>query len=218
MKGFVLLSGGIDSTTVLGLALTECQEVITASMYYGQKHEVELESAKLVADWYNVNHVVFELPPIFSDSALTEEEDNIPEETYAEQGYGPVATVVPFRNANFISVATTLAITNNCDVIYVGMHADDSLNWAYPDCSPEFIGAMANAVYIGSYNQVRLKAPFVFMQKKEIIKLGTELKAPYHLTHSCYKGTKPACGLCATCQDRKQAFIDNSLVDPIAYQ
>lgn len=219
MKGLVLLSGGIDSTTLLGLAKNECDEVLAISFLYGQKHKVELQSAKNVALYYKVKQTVVNLPDIFKggNSALMDGDVEIPHKTYAEQDDGPVSTVVPFRNANLISVATTIAIVNNCDVLYVGVHADDSLNWAYPDCSPEFIGAMSNAVYVGSYNRVRLKAPFVFMQKKDIVKLGLELEVPYQLTHSCYEGVKPACGVCATCRDRKQAFLDNGVNDPIEY-
>jgi 7-cyano-7-deazaguanine synthase len=97
------------------------------------------------------------------------------------------------------------------------VHAEDARGWAYPDCTPEFIGAMQNAIYVGTYFKVRLIAPFQYMMKHEIIATGLRLGAPYHLTLSCYEGTSPACGRCPTCVSRLEAFRVNGVSDPIEY-
>ncbi len=220
MKAIVLLSGGLDSSTALGMALAEGYDVLALSIMYGQKHKIELKAATDVAYYYHVPHIIKQLDvSLFSDSgsALIDSTIQIPHSTYAEQGPGPVSTVVPFRNANFLSVATALAIVHGCDAVYIGVHADDSHNWAYPDCTPEFIGAMANAIFIGSYNKVRLISPFVWWHKADIIKAGLALNVPYHLTYSCYSGAELSCGVCATCRDRIAAFAANGVVDPIMY-
>lgn len=101
--------------------------------------------------------------------------------------------------------------------IYFGAHAEDALNWAYPDCTPEFIGSMANAIYIGSYFTIRLFAPFVSSTKADIVTIGTKLSVPYNFTWSCYKGEDLHCGVCPTCRSRKTAFEAAEVEDPTTY-
>lgn len=101
--------------------------------------------------------------------------------------------------------------------IYLGIHADDGVNWAYPDCTPEFFGAMANAVYIGTYFKVRLRAPLLFDTKVEVVAKGTRLGVDYLNTWSCYEGGEKHCGQCPTCLSRKEAFELNGLADPTEY-
>lgn len=101
--------------------------------------------------------------------------------------------------------------------IYFGAHADDALNWAYPDCTPEFIGAMANAIYVGTYNTVRLFAPFASLSKGQIVSWGNKLGVQYESTWSCYKGEDKHCGVCPTCRSRKEAFIEANVEDPTDY-
>lgn len=101
--------------------------------------------------------------------------------------------------------------------IYCGVHADDGANWAYPDCTPEFIGGMANAIHIGTYNRVRLRAPLLYMSKAEVVRIGTRLGAPYEKTWSCYKGEDLHCGVCPTCRSRKEAFELIGAEDPTEY-
>lgn len=101
--------------------------------------------------------------------------------------------------------------------IYFGAHSEDAHNWAYPDCTPEFIGAMANAIFIGSYMQIRLHTPIQWMQKSDVVTLGTKLGVPYKNTWSCYKGEALQCGTCPTCRSRKQAFIAAGVPDPTEY-
>jgi 7-cyano-7-deazaguanine synthase len=225
MKAFVLLSGGVDSTTCLAIAIKEHgiepKDITSVSLHYGQKHEMELIQAREVSRFYGTNILQKELDSrIFASeqSSLTGNRE-MPHETYQElmSGDGPSPTYVPFRNANLLSVATSLALTADAGAVYFGAHAEDAHNWAYPDCTPEFIGAMANAIFIGTYYKVRLVAPVEHMMKKDIVKKGLELGVPYEITHSCYEGRRPACGKCPTCVERLEAFRANGVEDPLEY-
>lgn len=224
MKALVLFSGGVDSTTCLGIAVDKygAENVIALSIYYGQKHDKEIQSAKKISEYYGVNLKTLDLTKIFADSdcsLLSHSDENIPRESYAEQlektDGKPVSTYVPFRNGLFISSAASIALSNNCDVVYYGAHSDDAAGNAYPDCSDEFNQAMNTAVYIGSGNQLKIVAPFVNMTKADIVKIGLELKVPYELTWSCYEGSDNPCGVCGTCRDRIKAFEANGVTDPL---
>lgn len=220
-KAVVLLSGGLDSATLLALAMQENSEVLALSCSYGQKHSIELDCAHDIAWEYNVHWRLVELPRVFggAGSTLIDPDLSQPHLTYTEihKSQGPSPTVVPFRNANLISVATAVAVTEKAQYVYIATHSEDAHNWAYPDCTPEFLGAMANAIYVGTYGEVRLSFPFAWMMKKDIVALGAKLEVPYSLTHSCYDGTVPACGLCPTCVERVGAFKVNNLIDPLSY-
>lgn len=223
MKAIVLSSGGVDSTTCLAVAVDKhgADNVISLSVYYGQKHNKELEAARAVADYYKVRHIELDLKPIFEDSncsLLMQNDTEIPKESYAEQlnksGGEPVSTYVPFRNGLFLSVAASVAISNGCKEIYYGAHADDSAGNAYPDCSDEFTNAMSEAINLGSGCGLTIKAPFVNHNKAEVVKRGLELNVPYELTWSCYEGGDKPCGRCGTCIDRQKAFEANGVKDP----
>ncbi len=223
MKAMVLSSGGVDSTTCLGMAVEryEKEEVISLSIFYGQKHEKEIAAAREVAAFYGVEHLELDLTKIFSysDCSLLKHSDKeIPEESYAKQleetDGKPVSTYVPFRNGLFLSSAASIALSKGCSVIYYGAHADDAAGNAYPDCSMEFQKAMNDAVFIGSGEALRIEAPFVGMTKAEVVKKGLELKVPYELTWSCYEGGEKPCGVCGTCRDRAEAFRLNGVEDP----
>lgn len=223
LKALVLLSGGVDSSTCLALAKEKYSEVLALSMFYGQKHNKELESAKKIAKYYNVEFLQMDLAKIFAHSncsLLQNSTENIPETSYCEQladsKEGVVSTYVPFRNGLFLSAATSIALEYNCDVIYYGPHADDAAVNAYPDCSKEFNESMAKAIYLGSGKKIRLLAPFVDKTKKDIVKEGLRLQVPYELTWSCYAGKENPCHKCATCLDREAAFIANGIIDPLA--
>lgn len=223
MKALVLFSGGVDSTTCLGLAIDKYgkENVVALSVSYGQKHTKEIECSRKIAEYYGVEHIYLDLAKIFeySDCSLLEHsEREIPKESYAEQiekGDGkPVSTYVPFRNGLFLSSAASIALSKDCDVIYYGAHSDDAAGNAYPDCSDAFNKAMGDAIYIGSGNQLRIEAPFVNMTKAEVVKTGLALKVPYELTWSCYEGKERPCGVCGTCLDRAKAFELNGVKDP----
>ena len=174
MKAMVLLSGGIDSATCLGMAIERygTENVIALSIFYGQKHEKEIQASEKVAEYYRVEQLKLDLTKIFqySDCSLLQHSDQeIPEETYAEQlkktDGKPVSTYVPFRNGLFLSSAASLALSRDCSVLYYGAHADDAAGNAYPDCSSAFHNAISDAIYIGSGNQLKVEAPFVNMTK-----------------------------------------------------
>ncbi|MGN1417665.1 MAG: 7-cyano-7-deazaguanine synthase QueC [Oscillospiraceae bacterium] len=223
MKALVLVSGGVDSTTCLAMAVSEYgrENVVGLSVSYGQKHTKELESARNVAKYYDIELIETDLSPMFkySDCSLLSHSDkDIPEESYAEQleksDGKPVSTYVPFRNGLFLSAAAAIAISKDCGIIMYGAHADDAAGNAYPDCSEVFKNAMNEAIWEGSGHQVRVEAPFVNHTKAEVVKKGLELKAPYELTWSCYEGHDKPCGVCGTCRDRAAAFAANGVVDP----
>lgn len=224
MRVLVLSSGGVDSSTALGLAVSKygAENVSALSISYGQKHDKEIEAARKVAAFYGVEQLFLDLSLIFqySDcSLLKQSKEEIPEESYAVQiqktkGEKPVSTYVPFRNGLFLSSAASIALSKNCGLIYYGAHADDAAGFAYPDCSEVFNDAMNKAIYEGSGHQLRIEAPFVRMNKAEVVKLGLELGVPYALTWSCYEGGEKPCGKCGTCIDRASAFAANGVKDP----
>ena len=245
-KAFVLLSGGIDSTTCLALAMEDYDRNVEAvTVDYGQRHIKEAEHAQLICDYYSISHTVLPLRGLLSGVGvmLTDPNVTVPNIPYSEiKGVSP--TYVPFRNGTMLSAITahaqkyvnqqitrllddpefggssveaTQAAKDLCGV-YFGAHAEDAHNWAYPDCTPEFVGAMANAIYIGTYFSVRLHAPFVSASKADIISTGNRFGVPYHLTWSCYKGEELQCGICPTCLARKEAFLDAGIVDPTIYK
>ena len=190
-KALVLVSGGLDSTTCLGLAVKKYgkENVVALSVYYGQKHDKEITSAKEVTEYYDVEWLQLDLSKMFeySDcSLLSHSEKEIPKESYAKQlektNGTPVSTYVPFRNGLFLSSAAAIALSKGCSYIYYGAHSDDAAGNAYPDCSDAFNKAMHDAVYIGSGNQLQIEAPFVNMTKADVVKLGLELNVPYELT------------------------------------
>lgn len=236
---FVLLSGGIDSTTCLGIAKSKQRhsavlgrDYYTAvSVDYGQRHKREIESAEKVARYYTAEHRVLKLDGM-PKTMLTDERVAVPDISY-DQIEGVSPTYVPFRNGQMLSLIAAqaqdwvirkskelVAIGEMVDVsaiIYAGVHAEDAANWAYPDCTPEFIGAMANAIYVGTYGAVRLQAPLQYMNKQQIIMEGTSLCVPYHLTWSCYKGGDKHCGTCPTCRSRHAGFVNARIADPTEY-
>lgn len=224
MKALVLFSGGIDSTTCLGMAVQKygAQEVLALSVYYGQKHDKEIEAAKKISAYYGVAWKQLDLALIFADSdcsLLRNSDAEIPKETYAEQlektDGTPVSTYVPFRNGLFLSSAASIALSNGCDVIYYGAHSDDAAGSAYPDCSSDFNDSMNRAIFLGSGNQLHIEAPFVNMTKAQIVKKGLELNVPYEMTWSCYEGNDRPCDICGTCRDRIAAFEANNTTDPL---
>ena len=231
-KALVLNSGGVDSTTCVSLAVKELgkENVTTVSVYYGQKHKKELECAEKVAQYYGVDHRVIDLSNtgIMNDSncpLLAASTADIPEPSYAEQieknGEGMVVTYVPFRNGLMLSAIAALAMAKYPDDevdIYLGAHADDAAGEAYADCSKAFTDSIGQAISIGTYNKVHLRAPLVELNKAGVVKMGLELGTPYELTWSCYNGGEKPCGKCGTCIDRAKAFELNGVTDPALVQ
>ena len=224
MKTVVLLSGGVDSTTCLALAVDKygADQVLALTSYYGQKHVREMEAAKIIAAFYGVRQIEQDLSAAFahSDSSLLAgNEKAVPHASYEEQlavrgGSGTVDTYVPFRNGLFLSFAAATAISVGAETVLYGAHADDAAGSAYPDCTPEFYAAMRAAVYEGSGHACTIEAPFIQKTKADVVSVGLKLHAPYHLTWSCYEGKEKPCGQCGTCIDRAKAFAANGVQDP----
>lgn len=227
-RAYILLSGGIDSTTCLHIARSSCPEVIGVSVDYGQRHTKEILYAIKTCFDFGLEHRIINLTQVVPKTMLTDSESEIPSVSYAEiEGVSP--TYVPFRNGLMLSALTSLASGEMAMIkqqpkeikewgLYFGAHMEDAANWAYPDCTPEFIGAMANAIYIGTYHTIRLITPLQWMKKGKIIQLGTELGVNWINTWSCYAGGEFHCGVCPTCRARKQGFIEAGVVDPTVYE
>lgn len=218
-KAYVLLSGGLDSSTLLFRAVQEFNHSVCAvSVQYGQRHLKELNCAKDVAqDAGVIEHRFIDLTHIMGEGGLTDQELVIPKKSYDELE-GVSLTYVPFRNGLMLSALSSIAQADpEAEAVYYGAHAEDAANWAYPDCTPEFIGAMANAIYIGTYMKIRLHTPYMWYKKSEIVTDGMGLGVPYDLTWSCYEGGETHCGECPTCRARYQAFIEAGYDDPTNY-
>ena len=191
MKALVLLSGGVDSSTCLAEAVEKygSDNVIALCIGYGQKHIREIEAAEKIAEFYHVKLKKLNLAPLFEDSdcsLLSSSDKEIPMESYADQlektDGKPVSTYVPFRNGLFLSCAASIAISNGCSEIYYGAHSDDAAGNAYPDCSEDFNNAINSAIYIGSGNQLAVKAPFIGLNKAQVISRGLKIQVPYEMT------------------------------------
>ena len=223
MKALVLFSGGVDSTTCLAIAIDKygADEVLALSVSYGQKHDKELQAAKKIAAHYGVRFMQLDLAKIFEDSncsLLQGADADIPKESYSDQlkesDGKPVSTYVPFRNGLFLSAAASVALSHECTEIYYGAHSDDAAGNAYPDCSAEFNESINRAIYLGSGGQLTVIAPFIGMNKAQVVAEGLRLHVPYELTWSCYEGGEKPCGICGTCRDRAEAFRANGIADP----
>ena len=232
MKALVLSSGGLDSTTCVGIAVDKLgkENVVTASLYYGQKHDKELECARKVAEFYGVRHIEEDISNVMKYakdvcSLMKGSEKEIQAKSYEDQikddKNGRVDSYVPFRNGLFLSIAAAYADSifpgEECE-IYYGAHADDAAGNAYADCSPEFADAMNNAINIGTYGKISVNRPLINMTKAEVVKEGLRLNVPYEQTWSCYEGKEKQCGVCGTCRDRKEAFKQNGVEDPVPYE
>jgi len=226
-KAVVLASGGLDSTTCLAIAVNKfgAENVAALSVFYGQRHVKELEAARNVAKFYNVAQYELDAAEIFrhSNSALLNTStESIEKSSYAaqiEKNHSPrIATYVPFRNGLMLSMAASFAdgLFNDDSVeLYIGVHSDDNAEGhAYADCSAKFVASMSAAIRIGTYEKIHLVAPFLCQKKSDVVKVGLELNAPYHLTWSCYERGDIPCGQCATCIDRAKAFALNGVKDP----
>ena len=222
-KAVVLTSGGLDSTACLAMAVNKLdnKNIAALSISYGQRHAKELEAAAQIAKFYDVPHYQLDAASFFqfSKSSLLNTTDALPNGTYAEQIHHkqPISTYVPFRNGLFLSVAAAFAMSifSDDDIqLFIGVHSDDLAGNAYPDCSASFVASMSAAIRIGTYEKIHIVAPFLCQTKADVVKVGLELEAPFHLTWSCYEHADFPCGKCATCIDRAKAFAVNGVADP----
>jgi 7-cyano-7-deazaguanine synthase len=215
-KVVVILSGGLDSTTLLYDILNQGYEVYAICFDYGQKHKKELMFARETCKRLDVNYKRINLDCLneLAPSALTDKDWDIPEGDYKENVMKQ--TVVPNRNMVFISLATSYAIGLGATKIYYGAHLGD--HTIYPDCRFEFVSAMQQVLKLCDWREISLIAPYLLINKSDIIQIGNKLQVDYSITWSCYKGHIKACGKCGTCIERLEAFKQDGLKDPIEYE
>ena len=202
MKTVVLLSGGLDSATVLGLAVAQegASDVEALSINYGQRHRRELDSAKDLAAHYGVVHTMVSVDPVlFGGSALTSGPE-APEGAASE----PDATYVPARNTVLLALAAARAEAVGAKVVSIGANADDA--GGYPDCRRKFLESFREVLLIGTVGHVWVSAPLLSLTKSGVADLATELGVPIDLTWSCYRGGDEPCGTCGACELRNAAL------------
>lgn len=214
-KVVLILSGGMDSTTLLYDLLQQGYNVYCLSFNYGQKHFKELEYATKTCRKLGVNHRIVELQNLreVMYSTLTSKQD-IPEGHYEDETMKQ--TVVPNRNMVMISIATSYALTIDAKKVYYGAHSGD--HSIYPDCRPEFVNKLNETIKICDWKKIELQAPYLYFDKGDIVKRGIKLNVDYSLTWTCYKGQEKACGKCGSCVERLEAFEKANIKDPIEYE
>jgi 7-cyano-7-deazaguanine synthase len=216
MKVVVLCSGGLDSVTALHWAAREHEVVAALSFDYGAKHSGrELPCAVEQARGLGVRHESVELgfiDRLFS-SALLRSGAAIPEGHYEAETMKQ--TVVPFRNAIFLSIACGLAESRGAEGLVIAAHGGDHA--IYPDCREDFMAAMGEAMRLGTYAGVQLLRPFITYSKGRIVAEGARLGVDFARTWSCYKGGQLHCGRCGTCVERREAFAEAGVADPTDY-
>lgn len=213
--GIIVLSGGMDSVTMLYEFASEIK--VAVSFDYGSKHNAkEIPFAALHCQRLGIQHIVIPLDFMtryFKSSLLMGGED-IPEGNYDDENMK--STVVPFRNGIMLSVAAGLAESHGLKRLFIANHFGDHA--IYPDCRAGFIKAMSEAVSEGTYEHIRIEAPYTGINKTDIAKRGAKLGINYAETWSCYKGGEKHCGKCGTCMERKEAFREAGLTDPTIYE
>ena len=221
MRAVVLLSGGLDSATVLAMARAAGLECYALSVSYGQRHQAELSAAARVANAlgareHRIMHV--NLGRI-GGSALTDNSIDVPE----SPGVGIPVTYVPARNTIMLSLALAWAEVLKAGEIHIGVNAVDYSG--YPDCRPEFVTAFEQLAQLATKAGVegaplRVHAPLIHMSKSQIVREGVRLGVDYSLTVSCYQAeaTGAACGLCDSCRLRREGFVSAGIPDPTLYR
>jgi 7-cyano-7-deazaguanine synthase len=216
MKSIVSLSGGMDSATVLAYALTLSRDVKAVGFSYGSKHNIwENIAAERVASHYQISYRLIDLSEVMKHfkSNLLLTGGKIPEGHYEEKSME--LTVVPARNMIFCSILAGIAVSEEANCVWIGVHAGDFA--IYPDCRPYFVNLMEKTIGAGTGKNIDLRTPFLHDYKKDILRWGLEYKVPYHLTRTCYTSDELACGRCGSCQERLTAFRDIGGHDPIPY-
>ena len=220
-RAVVLLSGGLDSATLLAIVRAQGYDCFALSFDYGQVHKVELRAAACVAEALGASeHRVMEIPiGALGGSALTDVALPVPD----DGGEGIPVTYVPARNTVFLSLALAWAEVLGAEAIFIGVNAVDYSG--YPDCRPEFVAAFQELAGLATKqgvegSPVTIQAPLVNLTKAQIITRGAELDVDYASTVSCYRADKEgrACGCCDACRFRQQGFEQAALADPTRYQ
>lgn len=226
-KAVVLLSGGMDSCVCAAIGCKQHGATNIALLHasYGQRTEArEARAFREIADFYNVSQrlmVKLEHFRAIGGSALTDTRIAVPENEFGvtpAHGSEIPVTYVPFRNAHFLSVGVSWAEAIGAGAIYIGAVAEDSSG--YPDCRPEYYRVFQELIRVGTRPEARIEieTPVIALKKSEIIRKGSELSAPLHLTWSCYQNDEEACGVCDSCLLRLRAFSEAGLPDPVPYR
>ena len=213
-KIIVLLSGGLDSSTLAYYCKSIGLETYGLSFDYGQRHKKELEAAAEICRRAEIPHKIISIPALgnLGGSSQTDASIEVPEGHYEEENMK--ITVVPNRNMILLAFAAAYAQVIGAETIGLANHAGDHA--IYPDCRPGFILGMQTLLQ--ETWGISLKAPFTHLTKSEIVKAGTNLGVPYEITWSCYKGENLHCGKCGTCVERKEAFILANVPDPTLWK
>ena len=214
-RGLIVLSGGMDSVTLL--YEDQADIALALSFDYGSKHNArELPYARLHCERLGIEHLTIPLSFIsqYFQSALLQGGGDIPKGSYDEQNMA--STVVPFRNGIMLSIAAGLAESRSLDRVYIANHFGDHA--IYPDCRASFIQPMHSAVYEGTNNHVSIEAPYTDISKGAIAAHGKRLGIDYSETWSCYEGGDMQCGTCATCIERREAMQEAGIIDPTIYK
>ena len=211
----IILSGGMDSVTLLYDKKEEIALAVTFD--YGSNHaKKEIECAKYHCEQLGIEHLVINLDFMhkYFKSSLLEGADAIPEGHYADENMK--STVVPFRNGIMLSIACGIAESRGLHYVMIANHCGDHA--IYPDCRATFINSISEAMSYGTYEHVRVNAPYTGITKTDIARIGSALGIDYSRTWSCYKGGDKHCGKCGTCVERKEAFRDAGIEDVTDYE
>ena len=218
-KAICLLSGGLDSATALYVALEKGFAVIALTIAYGQKHDRELDSARLIASDLGLRHFVVPISLPWQGSALLDPEIAIPHRRALEDIPRDIPpTYVPARNSIFLSLAASCAEAQGAEAIFFGANAIDYSG--YPDCRPEFLEAFLAMIRKGTKAGVEgrvlsMEAPLIRLTKREIVELAAKLRVPFEKTWSCYEGGQSPCGECDSCMLRAKGFQEAGIFDPL---
>ena len=219
-KALILLSGGLDSLTVLAIAQNKGYSCHALSFDYGQRHWAELNAAKKIAQHYQKPQEILPLPlNQFGASSLTDCHLKVPTDgDFNFEKNGIPNTYVPARNTVFLAVALACAEAQKIPNIFIGINAVDFSG--YPDCRPIFLNAFQNLANVATDFPIQIHAPLLNLSKANIIQTGTRLGVDYALSVSCYQADKNgfACGVCDSCRLRRQGFVDANIADPTPYQ
>ena len=223
MKAVVLVSGGLDSTTCLAIAREQNFDLYALTLNYGQRHDHELNSARMIVDFFNIHdHSIIDIDLAqFGGSALTDQIDVPKKRDLSDMDEIPV-TYVPARNTVFLSLALAWAEVLGSFDIFIGVNALDYSG--YPDCRPEYISSFEKTANLAtkagvSGSTFKIHTPLIDMTKSEIIKVGLDLGVDYSLTSSCYDPDQEGnpCGLCDACYLRLKGFKETGITDPLNY-